>query len=158
MKSKGHRLRCLKMREARHQRVGMFVSTAQQHGLHLGKRGVDRVNQLAHPQPEVRRHLVVARTGGVKPARRLANQFGKPRFDVHVDVFELGGEDEAAGGDLAKDRRKAAMDRVAVLRRDDATMRQHAGMRLRAGYVLPEKTAVIVDRGVDVLHQLRRPA
>ena len=71
-----------------------------------------------------------------------------------MDVFKLGRKDETATGDLAEDCLKSGMDRIAVFRRDDAALRQHAGMRLRAGYVLPEKPAVVVDRGVDVLHQL----
>ena len=78
MKAEGHRLRRLQMGEPRHQRSSMLFGAAKQHRLHLGQRGIDRINQLAHPQPEVRCHLVVARPGCVEAARRLANQFGKP--------------------------------------------------------------------------------
>ena len=44
--------------------------------------------RVAHPQPEIGRHLVVARARGVQPAGRLADQLGEPALHVHVDVFE----------------------------------------------------------------------
>jgi hypothetical protein len=47
------------------------------------------------PEAEIERHLVVARACGVQPPGGRADQFGKPRLDVHVDVFELAREDES---------------------------------------------------------------
>ena len=49
---------------------------------------------LAHPQPEIGRHLVVARARGVQPPRGIADQLLQPRLDVEMDVFELAPEGE----------------------------------------------------------------
>ena len=53
-----------------------------------------RVALVAHPQPEIRRHLVVAASRRVQPAGGLADQLLQPRLDVHVDVLERGREGE----------------------------------------------------------------
>ena len=60
MKAEGDRLRCLQMGETRHQRVGMFCGPAQQRLLQFGQRRIHRIDQFAHPQLEIRRHLVIA--------------------------------------------------------------------------------------------------
>ena len=158
VKAERHRLGGLKMGESRHQRVGMLFGAAQKRVLERCKRGIHRINQLAYPQPEIGRHLVIARPGRMQAARRLADQFGKPRLDIHVNVFEGRGKTEAATGDLAGDAVQPAMDRVAIRLGDDAAGGQHAGMRTRSGDVLPVQPLVIIDRGVDLLHQLRGSA
>jgi hypothetical protein len=43
-------------------------------------------------------------------------------------------------------------DPLCILRRDDAAFRQHGGVGLARGDVLPVEVAVEIDRGVDVLH------
>ena len=45
---------------------------------------------IAHVQPQIERHLVVARTRGVEEAGALAEAPQKSRLHRHVDVF-LGG-------------------------------------------------------------------
>ena len=65
-----------------------------------GKRSVERVDGVAHPQPEVGRDLIVTRARGVQPARRLADQLGQPALHVHVDVFQSPLECELAGFDF----------------------------------------------------------
>ena len=60
----------------------------------------DLVDRVAHPEPEIGRHLVVARARRVQPPGGVADQLLQPRLDVHVDVFERAREGEAAFGDL----------------------------------------------------------
>ena len=71
-----------------------------QRTLEAGERAIERVDGVAHPEPEIGRHLVVARTRGVQPPGRLADQFGEPALHVHVDVFQRTLERELAGRDL----------------------------------------------------------
>ena len=51
---------------------------------------------VAHPEPEVGRHLVVARARGMQPAGRRPDQLGEPALHVHVDVLERAIEAELA--------------------------------------------------------------
>ena len=57
---------------------------------------VEPVDRVAHPEPEIGRHLVVARARGVQPPGRRADQLGEPRLDIEVDVLVLGAEREGA--------------------------------------------------------------
>ncbi len=83
-----HRLRRLQMREARHDGFGFSIGALDQRQLqHLDLRQ-ERVDGIAHIEPEVGRHLVVARARRVQPPRCVADQLAQPGLDVHVDVFE----------------------------------------------------------------------
>ena len=74
----------------------------------------------AHPKPEIRHHLVVARARGVQPPRRRADDLGQPRFDVEMNVFQLALEDEFAVGDFLLDLLQTLEDRLGVILGDDA--------------------------------------
>ena len=100
MMAEGHRLRGLQMGKARHHGRGMLERLLGQRPLIAGERRVDRVDGVAHPEPEVGRHLVVARARGVQPPGRRPDQLGEPALDVHVDVLERALEVELAGLDL----------------------------------------------------------
>ena len=69
---------------------------------------------VLHPEPEIDRHLVVARARRVQPPGGRADQFGKPRLDIHVDVLELGREGELAGFDLGKNRVQPVSDLLLI--------------------------------------------
>ena len=73
------------------------VDERQLQRLDLHQQGVDGV---AHIEPEIGRHLVVARAGGVQPPGGIADQFLQPAFDIHVDVFERAREREFVCLDL----------------------------------------------------------
>ncbi len=108
--------------------------------------------RVAHPQPEVGRHLVVARARGVQAPGGLADQFAEPALDIHVDVFERAAEGELAALDLRQDRVETLCDLFGVVRRNDALLGQHVGMGLGRHDVLAVKSLVEIDRGVDLLH------
>ena len=101
MVAEGDRLRRLQVREARHDGGGIFLGAVDQGRLQVGQHRLQPVDGVAHPQPDVERHLVVARARGVQPAAGRADQLGQPRLDVEMDVLELGRELEAAALDLA---------------------------------------------------------
>ena len=100
----GHRLGRLQVGEAGHDRIGMGLGLVDQGRLQVLQVGVQAVDGVAHPEAQVRRDLVVARARGVQPAGRRADQFGEPRLDIHVYVFQRRAEFEAAALDLLKDR------------------------------------------------------
>jgi len=86
--AEGHRLRGLHMREARHHRCGVLECFLGERDLVGGERGIERVDGVAHPQPEVGRNLVVARARRVQPSRRRADHVGEPALDIHMNVLE----------------------------------------------------------------------
>ena len=77
--------------------------------------------------------------------RSRPDQFGKPRFHIHVDVFEPCREREFPGFDLRADSFQTLGDRLLVGRRNDAFFRQHLAMRDRTGDVLRIELLVEAD-------------
>jgi|GEM_PF-2967021 len=117
---------------------------------------MEGVERIAHPEPEIGGHLVVARPRGVQPTRNVANQLLEPGFDIHVNVFELGAERERPGVDFRFDRIKPLNDGRAVGRCDDLGGHQHAAMGSRGRKVLLVKPPIDIDRRVDLFHDCRR--
>ncbi len=88
------------MGEARHHPVRPGLGLVEQRTLERRDPLDRRVDLVAHPEPEIGRHLVISAARGVQPARRRADQRLEPRLHVHVDVLELGAELEPAALDL----------------------------------------------------------
>ena len=157
MMAEGDRLGRLQMGEAGHDRRGVGLSLAGQRPHQVIDLLGEGIDGIAHIQPEIGRHLVVARARGMQPARRLADDFGQPRLDIHVDVFQRARKREVAAGDF----RLNAVQTLTNLRRigagDNAAFTKHCGMGLRAGNILGEKAVIEADRGIDLLHDFTRP-
>ena len=100
----GHRLAGLQVRVARHHRPGVGLGLVDQGRLQVAQAPVQVVDRIAHPEPEVGRHLVVARAGGVQAPGRLADQAAQAGLHVHVDVFQGPAELEGPGFDLSQNR------------------------------------------------------
>ena len=148
----GHRLRDLEMGEAGHHPVLPPLGLPQE-GAHQALDPPHRVVAgVPDPQPQVRRHLVVARARRVQPPRRLADQGAQPGLHVHVDVLQIGAEVERAALDLRQYREEAFTDRARVLITQDAGLGEHGGVGARARDVLRGEAAVEPNRGVDRLH------
>ena len=96
-------LRRLKMRQAGHERLRMTLGLADECCLEPPQGGIEMVDCVAHPKVEVGRHLVVPGARGVEPSRGVADQFGQPMFDIHVNVLERAREFERPVLDLLKD-------------------------------------------------------
>ena len=92
----GYRLGDLQMGVAGHHRGGFGLGAVDQGLLQVAHRAVEAVDRVAQPQPQIGRHLIVARARGMEAPRRRPDQLGEPRLDIHVDVFVLGAEDKAA--------------------------------------------------------------
>ncbi len=100
----GHRLRRLQMGETGH-RIGGVLGGALCQGQHrVGNLGGQAVDGVAHPQAEIRGHLVVAAARSVQAFAGLADALRQACLDVHVDVFQRDIEGEAAGLDFCRDR------------------------------------------------------
>jgi hypothetical protein len=95
-----HRLRGLQMGEARHHGGGMFQRALRQRLLERGQRRIHLVDGVADIEPEIGRHLVVARTRGMQPSGGGPDQFAQPALDIHVNVLERALEIERSALDL----------------------------------------------------------
>ena len=153
MMAEGDRLRGLQMREARHDGIGMRLGLGKQRALQREQSAVDSPAGRPHPEPEIRRYLVVARARGVQPAGGVARDLAEPRFDVEMNVFERGFENEAPFGNLRCDPLETRENGVRILPGNDHLVREHVRMRAGACDILFGQPLVEIDRGVYLLHQ-----
>ena len=68
MMAEGDRLGGLQMGEARHHRAGKFERLGGERQLQHAERAVERADLVAHIEPEIGRHLIVARARRVQLA------------------------------------------------------------------------------------------
>ena len=102
----------------------MRLGFLSQHQLQRGQLAVDGVDRVAHPEPEIGRHLIVARARRVQPPGGRADQILQAAFDVHMHVFKLALELEFAALDLVCDLIQALDDLAGVGLGDDALLRR----------------------------------
>ncbi len=101
--AEGDGLRRLQMREARHDGRRMCLGLADERQLQCRQRRVERIEAFAHVEPEVGRHLIVARARRMQPPGGRADQLLQAALDVHVHVFERAREPHLAAVDLGQD-------------------------------------------------------
>ena len=154
MMAEGNRLRGLHMREARHQRAGIGFRLPRQRQLQPSKLAVEVADGAADIEPEIGRHLVVARACGVQLARDRADQLLQPRFHRHMDVFIFAAELEAALLDLGAHGIEPRDDGFRLLIGEDAHGAEHVGVSLACTNVFGVETPVEGNGGVDFLHDL----
>lgn len=154
--AEGHRLRRLKMGEAGHHGRGMLLGAFEEGGDQPLQCLGDAMELVLDPEPEVDGHLVVARACSVQASGGGADQFGKARLDIHVDVFEPGREGELAVLDFSQDRVQAVSDFLLIASRNNARFRQHLGVGDGPSDVLGIQLLVEADRGVDRFHDRSR--
>ena len=140
------------MRKAGKDGVGFLLGPVEQTTDQRREACVHAVDGIPDPEPEIGRHLIIARAPGVQPPGRFADDFLQPSLDVHMDVFELSPECEKTLSDLFGYRGEAVVDGCRVCFRDDPLLGQHPGMGARAVDILLRHALVDVDRGVDRLH------
>jgi hypothetical protein len=152
MVAEGDRLGALQMGETGHDRGGVRFGFLKQHGDERLERGGALPRLLLDPEPEIHSHLIVARAGGVQASSSRSDDFGEPRFDIHVNVLALAGKLEFAAFDLAQDFVKTGLDLLMVGFGNYALFCQHLRMSEGPGNVLCVEFAVKADGGVDFLH------
>ncbi len=128
--------------------------SAQTHegGLQGHQPRVDAVDRLADPQPQIGRDLVIAAAGRVQLAPHLAEPLDECPFDVHVNVFELDVELEAALLNFAADVAQGLLNSPAFVVGEQADVGQHLGMRDRGGDIVRIKAAIEAHTFSELLH------
>ena len=149
--TKRHGLRALQMREAGHYRRGMIFRTANEGGLQRRNPSVHCVHRTAHPQPEIRRDLIIARPRGVKPPGNWPDQFSKPSLSRHMNIFKrqiLGQFSRKLSRNLIKPR----CDCCRILSAQNPLRAEHRDMRLRSGNILLPQTLVEWQTSIYLTH------
>ena len=113
--AEGHGLGGLQVGEARHHGVRMGLRLLGERLLEIGEAAIQAIDGVPDPQPEIERHLIVARARRVQSPGSLADHVGEAFLDVHVDVFKRAREGEGAPFDLRADARQSVIDRRRVL-------------------------------------------
>ena len=131
--------------------VAVAVASADERPLQVDQAAVDLVDRVAAPQPQVGRDLVVAAAGGVQLAADVAEAVDQRPLDVHVDVFQLGLELEAALLNLLADRLQALLNLPAFVGGEQADLGQHLGMGDRGADVVRVEPPVEADAFGELL-------
>ncbi len=128
------------------------LAAADERPLQLDQPRVDLVDGVADPQPQVGRNLVVAAAGGVQLAADVAQAVDQCPLDVHVDVFQLDAELEAALLNFLANVAQGLLNLLAFGGRDQPDFGQHLGVGDRAGDVVRIKAAVEAHAFGELLH------
>ena len=147
-----HRLGPLHVGVAGQDHVGVGVATAHERPLQGQPAGVDLVDRLADPEPQIGGHLVVAAAGRVQLAAHVADAVDQRPLDVHVDVFQFDAEREAALLDFLADLAQGLLNLQALVGRNQPDLGQHLGVGDRALDVLRIEPAVEAHAFGELLH------
>ena len=98
---------------------------------------------VGHEQSKIQGHLIVAAAPGVEFFAHIAHKFRQAAFDVHVHVFQFAFPLEDAGLDFRPYGVKSGRQLIRLGGREHALSRQHTGVGLRPGDILPVEGAVV---------------
>ena len=107
----------------------------------------------ADVHPEINGHLVVTAPGGVQTFPGVADTLRQQGLDIHVNVLMLGGELDIPRLDIGEDFAQAPLNRLPVLRGENAAIREHFGVGHTAPDVLTVKASVEVNGRVERVDQ-----
>jgi len=126
--AKADRLRRLQMGEARHDRLGLFLGAIHERLLQRRQRAVSHVHRVPHPEPEIGRDLVIARTRRMQASRHRPDYLRQTRFHVHMNVFKIKVFGDTAGLKFLSDLVQAIGDLRRIRCLDNPLLRQHRDM------------------------------
>ena len=89
-----YRLGHLQMRKAGHHPIGTGSGLCEESAHQILDPRYRRIALIAHPEPEIQSHLIVARPRRMQTASRFADDFLQPGFHVHVNVFQIDAKGE----------------------------------------------------------------
>ena len=122
------RLRSLQMRIAGHNRIQVGLCKIQQCFNQLVEQGAGFFACFTRVHARIKHALVIAAASGMQTLARLANPFGENGFNIHMNVFRLGGPLNLARLRVSKNAFKSLDDFRRVLLRNDVLLAEHGGM------------------------------
>src|SRR3954453_17011953 len=100
----------------------------------------------ADPQLAVGDDLVVAAAAGVELAAYVAEAVDEGTFDVGVDVFQGGVEEELSAGDTPGHVTQGGDDLPGLVSGEQADLGEHARVSLAGADVVPVEPLIVGDR------------
>ena len=128
--AEGHGLRGLQMGKTWHHRIGIIERLFGECLLKVSHLQIKRVKRVTHPKPHIGGDLIITRARGVKPSRSRANDIGKPRLDIHMNIFKCARKCERTGLNFLSDFIEALRNVVRVFGLNDALFAEHGDMGL----------------------------
>ena len=117
---------------------------------HARRRALQQRDAAAQIEPQIERHLLVARSAGVQAAAGVAEPLDQQPLDEAVDVF-VGAVDERRIGSAALEQiGERGFDLRALRRRAARPPRQRPRPRQAAGDVVFEQAAIETERRAEV--------
>ncbi len=151
-----HRLRLLKVRVARHDRVQVLLGLVQQSSLQAIQ-SLLQYGQLAQQiQPQVGADLVVARAAGVELAGHRAHQLAQSPLDRGVDILVRRRWAELARAELFLHSSQARQQLVALRKRNQSRAMQRRGVGTAARDIGLVETPVKWQRVAKLAQQVVR--
>jgi hypothetical protein len=145
-----HRLGAAKVRVRRHQRRPGALGLPGKSADEGHERVLQQRDAAAEVEPQIERHLFVARPPGVQPPPGVADALDQLALDEAVHVLVLSGDPRRVAPSFVEDRRQAGGDGRRVVAGQDAGRLQRIGPREAAGDVVFEQRAIEAERDAEV--------
>ena len=145
-----HRLRLAQVRVRRHQRLAGVRGAIGERGHDLGHGALQHRDLPPQIEPQVERHLLVARAAGVQAPAGVADALDELTLDEAVHVFVGTGHPLRVAAALFEDGGERAHDGGDVVARQHAGGAERLGPRDAAGDVVLEERAVEAERDAEV--------
>ena len=147
------RLCFLQMREARHNRIDVFLHQIMDRVEKAEEKCFCLIDLVANIELHIESDLVISGATGVKLLACCTDALGERRFDETVDVLGLLVKRKRSGLELRKDPLQLLTDGIAFLFRENSLTTEHRRMRDASADVLTEKSAVEAKRSVELVDQ-----
>ena len=122
------RLRALQVCVAGHDRVQVRLRKIEQRLNQLIEQGAGFHARFARVHARIEHALVVPAAAGMQALARFADPLGENGFDIHMNVFRLGGPLNFTRLRVGKNPLEPLDDLRCVLLRDDVLLAEHGGM------------------------------
>ena len=147
------RLCLLQMGEARHICFLMRLHDLKNHTLQTQKLFMNFADSLSGEKPHVQRHLIIARTSGVKLLAVVTDPVDQVGLYKAVNILIFICDGKFSGFYVIPDRKKAFDDILRSLRRKNPLASEHRRMRNAPFNIFPPESFVKSDGIVERLHQ-----
>ena len=145
-----HGLRRPKMREGRHQRVARGGRLRRQRRDDAANASLQARDAPEQIQPQIDRHLLVARASRVQTPPRVAEPLDELPFDEAVNVLVRAVDKRRVAAPALEDLSQRGLDLTRFVSREHARARERAAPREAPGDVVFEQTAIEAERRAEL--------
>ena len=138
------------------QDVDALLRLLDEHAAHGGEVGVELIDGVEGPEPQIGGHLVVAGAAGVELARRGADFFVEQALDERMDVL-IGGAGRGAVGEPLGDAVEAVEQLGFLFSRQHADAAEGVNPRLAGGDVLRPEPVIHRETAVQGVERFGGP-